>query len=120
MTYLILLIFLWKLSESTVLECSSTKSCPDEFRCECQAPNVLRWEVRLPNGTTCKISHPDDANTIGTRESLGTCQASVILSGLTNFMYTSSLYINLTNQTTISCQGSRGGIERLTLNATSK
>ena len=114
MLYLmVLIVLLCKLSESTILECSST--CPgNEFHCECQASDVLRWRVMLPDGTSCRRYYPDNEDT------LGTCQAaSVILSNQDNINFTSSLNINLTNQAIVSCEGF-DGTKRLTLNATSK
>ena len=123
MLYLMLLIFLCKFSESTILDCSSTRSCHgNEFHCECQASVNLRWAVTLPDGPSCMKQYiPATAtNDVGTRMPLGTCQASVILTSLTMSNFTSSLNIfNLTNQTTVSCQGS-GGTKTLTLNTTSK
>ena len=124
MLYLMLLIiFLCKFSESTILECSSTRFCHgNRFHCECQAVNVLRWTVTLPGGTPCmkRYNSVNAADAVDTRMTLDTCQASVILTSLTMNNFTSSLDIfNLTNQTTVSCEGS-GGIKTLILNTTSK
>ena len=117
--FIMLLVLLCKSSKSTTLDCSRTRSCPrNEFHCDCQAFAVLRWFVRLPDGTSCMKEYPSDA--VGIRGPLGQCQASVILTSQTNNYFTSSLDIfNLTNQTTVSCQGS-GGTKTLTLNTTSK
>ena len=120
--FIILLVFLCKSSKSTTLDCSRTRSCPgNEFHCECQASLVLRWFVRLPDGgIQCMKEYYRDSDTVGMREPLeGTCQASVILSSQTNNYFNSSLDINLTNQTNVSCQGI-DGTKRLTLNTTSK
>ena len=120
MLYLMLLIiFLCKLSESTILDCSRTRSCPgNEFHCECQTFAALRWTVRLPDGMLC-MNEYGRGYAVGVREPLDTCPASVILSNQTNYNFTSSLDINLTNQTTVSCQGG-DGTKTLTLNATSE
>ena len=122
MLYLrLLIIFLCKSSESsTILGCSSTRSCHgNEFHCECQAFNVLRWRVRLPDGMLCMKDY-NRGDTVGMREPLvGTCQTNVILSNQTENYFNSSLDINLTDQTNISCQG-LGGTKTLTLNATSE
>ena len=117
--FIILLVFLCKSSKSTTLDCSRTRSCPgNEFHCECQASFVLRWTVRLPDGMLC-MNEYGRGYAVGVREPLDTCPASVILSNQTNNNFTSSLDINLTNQTTVSCQGI-DGTKTLTLNTTSK
>ena len=104
---------------STTLDCYSTRSCPgNEFHCECQTSLILRWFIRLPDGIQCMEEYNLGDDTVGMRR-LDTCQASVILSNQTNNYFNSSLDINLTNQTTVSCQG-RDGTKTLTLNTTSK
>ena len=118
--FIMLLVLLCKSSKSTTLDCSRTRSCPrNEFHCDCQASIVLRWRVRLPDIMLCMKDY-NRGDITGMREPLvGTCQASVILSNQTNSYFNSSLDINLTNQTTVSCQG-LGGIKTLTLNTTSE
>ena len=116
--FIILLVFLCKSSESTTLDCSRTRSCPgNEFHCECQTFVTLRWFIRLPDDIQCRNEYVL-LDTVGMRR-LDTYQASVILSNQTNNYFTSSLDINLTNQTTVSCQGI-DGTKTLTLNTTSK